>query len=79
MQIAKENKICIAPFFRAALLELRNPIRRRALSNSIWCAYGGVYLDGIVNIMDIGKRTICKIKDLSRIDNGFSNLRRGKI
>jgi len=42
MQIAKENKICIAPFFRAALLELRNPIRRRALSNSIWC--GGAHM-----------------------------------
>lgn len=56
MQIAKENKICITPFFHAALLELRNPIRRRALSNSIWCAYGSVYLDGIINIMGLKGR-----------------------
>jgi len=54
MQIAKENKICISPFFRAALLELRNPIRTaRALEFNmvprvrIW----RVYLGGIVNII----------------------------
>lgn len=88
MQITKENKICIAPFFPAALLELRNPIRRGVHFQIQYGAarvraYGGVYLHGIINTMGPGlPPVIQKIKNLAT-DNVWardvSSLGRGSI